>query len=306
MSEWPEREIDSDLVTPRGWLVVGLGADYKQSSASRNDAGELTPHDGATWTYSRLWLKLDQGFSQRLSFYCHIPYVYAHLENAEDADIATRAFGDIHTGFVYQPWIGTPNKLAFVGDLKAPSGVEWPSDFSGGEASTESFLTGTGVTNVGLSLRARRAFGPVAPNADVGYTFKIPTVVGYVVQTDGFGNGYLDPGDALHARAGVDVQLGSRLMLSGGALYSRRSVYRIGVAGEGVWALDLYDIPNSDGWFLDVQGGASFAVNRHLGLQYSMDWQATGTSTELFDHFGLEEFSPQPGLAHGLTAEVRW
>ncbi len=306
MSEWPEREIDADLVTPRGWLRVGLGADMKVSSASRDDSGALTPHDDATWTYSRLWLKLDQGFSQRLSLYCHIPYVYAHLDNAHGADVTTRAFGDIHTGFAYQPWIDTPNKLAIVADLKAPSGVEWPSDFSGGEASTGSFLTGTGITNAGLSLRARRAIGPVAPHLDVGYTFTIPTVVGDVVQTDGWGNGWLDPGDELHASAGLDLQLGDRLLLGAGAVYSRRGVYRVGIAGEGVWKLDLHDIPDSDGWFLDAQGTASFAVSEHLGLRYDLGWQAAGTSTELFDHLGLEEFSPQPGLTHGLTAEVRW
>jgi len=306
MSEWPEREIEADLVTPRGWLRVGLAADMKRSTASRDDSGALTPHEGAVWSYSQAWLKLDQGFSKRLSFYCHIPYVMARLQNAEDADISTRAFGDLHTGFIYQPWIDTPNKVAFVGDLKAASGVEWPSDFSGGEASTGSFLTGTGVTNVDLALRARRAFGPVAPNLDLGYTFKIPTVVGYVVQTDGFGNGWLDPGDALHARAGLDLQAGDKLMLSAAANYSRRGVYKIGVAGPGVWDLDLREIPDTDGWFLDVEAGASLTVNRNFGLRYDLAWQATGTSTEHFDHFGLEEFSPQPGLTHGLTAEVRW
>ena len=306
MSEWPEREIDADLVTPRGWLALGLGADMKRSTASRDDTGALTPHEGAVWTYSQLWLHIDQGFSKRLSLNMDVPYVYAHLENDNGADITTRAFGDLRMGFVYQPWIDTPNKLAIAVHTKAPSGVEWPSDFSGGEASTGSFLTGTGVTNVGAALRARRALGPVAPHLDVGYTFKIPTVVGYVVQTDGFGNGYLDPGDQLHARAGLDLQLGDRLMLSAGALYTRRGVYRVGVAGEGVWDLDLYDIPNSEGWFLDAQGGASLKANEHFGLRYDLAWQATGTSTELFDHFGLEEFSPQPGLTHGLTAEVRW
>ncbi len=305
---WVQRQVDREYALPKGWLQIELAADTKTSSATRDETGVKVPHDqGTTWHYSRLWLNIDQGFSRRARLYAHIPLVHAWLTSASGADTSTLAMGDVHTGLWYQPWLERSWALAFQLDLKAPSGVEWPSDFIGGSANTSGFLTGTGVTNLGGHLHLRRSFGSaVALRGQLGYVRKFPCVVGYLIEDDGFGNGWLNAGDELRVGLEAQLQLGDAFAVTGLGQYSHRGVYKMGVSGEGATTLELSPIPNSAGDFVDAGFELAYSPGRHVELGAGARAQLVGSDTRLFSHLGLEEFSPQPGLSVDLKGAVRW
>ncbi|MFH1465592.1 MAG: hypothetical protein ABIO70_14490 [Pseudomonadota bacterium] len=305
---WVQRQVAREYALPKGWLQIELAADSKLSTAVRDGQGRLVAaEEGTAWHYSRLWLNVDQGFTRRARIYAHIPVVRARLVSAAGADTATTALGDVHTGVWYQPWLEKRGALAFQVDLKAPSGVEWPSDFIGGAANTEGFLTGTGITNLGAFAHGRVRLGEVlALKGDLGWVHKFPAVVGYVLEDGGFGNGWLNPGDELRAGATAEVQLGDAWCLGADGRFSHRGVYAVGVSGEGAARLDLNPIPGSAGYFVDARLGLTFSPvdNFEAGAGFGM--QLMGSDTRLFQALGLEEFSPQPGPTLELSAVVRW
>lgn len=316
--DWPTRQVDREQVLPKGWVQVGLSASHKSTMFYRDADGlrqqwgyynaEGTLEGGtAWWTYQQAVLEVDQGFSRFVTLYVRAPMVRANLQNELDANITTIARGDIRGGLLIQPWLARTVTGALRLELKGPSGLEWPSNTVGGPAHTEGFLTGTGVTNITARLEGRAHLGIAALDASAGYTLKPPAVVGYVVQTDGFGNGWLNPGDDIHGRLGATVNLGSKLALDAWGAASYRTSYFSGVSGAGVARLDLYWMEGApEGLFVDVGGGASFAPGEHTELRVDAAWQAMGANTQLFAGLGLEEFSPQPGLTLSGTARVRW
>jgi hypothetical protein len=306
--EWVERHVEREYTMPKGWLQLELAADSKGSHATRDETGALVPHDeGTAWQYSRLWLNVDQGFGQRVSIYAHIPVVHAYLRSASGASTSTVAMGDVHTGFWFQPWRERAWAFALQGDLKAPSGVEWPSDFIGGSANTSGFLTGTGITNLGAHLHLRRTLGAAAAlRARLGYVRKFPAVVGYIIEDGGFGNGWLNAGDEVQAGLEAQVQLADAWAVSAVGSYSHRGVYYMGVSGEGSTTLELSSIPGSAGDFVDAGLGLAFSPSTWVELGLGAQVQVLGSDTRLFSHLGLEEYSPQPGLVLDLRGAVRW
>jgi len=306
--DWPATQVARDFVLPKGYLQVGLHLDSKASRAFRDGDGDLVDYDqGTVWRYSRLTLHIDQGFSRQLTLYARIPHVHAALRNDRDTAVSTFALGDVHTGVIWQPSSGEKHAGALRFDLKAPSGVEWPTDFIGGPGNTEGFLTGTGITNFGVHVLTRVSLHDrAALRLSYGYTHKFSGVVGYVVEADGFGNGWLSPGD--EHRLGLDLQgqLTEDLAVSIDGRLSRRGTYRLGVSGPSARAADLTDIPDSAGAFVDTGVAASYVLSPTWELGAEGSLQLMGSDTRTFAHLGLEEFSPQPGLTMGLHAAARW
>lgn len=308
MGEWPDRQVERDFALPRGWVQIGLAADTKASTGYRNGAGEVVEWGGDTvWRYSVYQLQFDQGFSQRLRLYAHVPLVNASLRNDQGTDIRTVALGDVHTGFTVQPWLGKPWAVAAQLDLKSPSGLEWPSDFIGGPTNTEGFLTGTGITNLGPALHARYRFGRVAAVQVHGaWVWKFPGVVGYVMEDGGWGLGWMDPGNEIRASGDLTLQLGDDFALGGTGTWSHRGTYAMGTKGPGLALDDLEEIDGSAGDFVDAGGTLSWEPDAHVEVVARVTSQVVGSDTRLFAGLGLEEFSPQPGLTFGLTGVVRW
>jgi hypothetical protein len=308
MGEWPETQLQRDFVLPRGWLQLGLGVATRASTAWRDETGQLIPYDdGTRFRHSSVSLEIDQGFSKRISLYARIPLVTNSLINSRGADISTSALGDIHTGLVVQPWLRRTSILAFSADVKAPSGLEWPADMIGGPSSTSGFLTGTGVTNLGLFLHFRhRILERTALTLQAGQVFKFPAIVGYVLEEDGWGLGWLDPGDESLLLGELSAQVLGDLSVSATCRYSYRGVYAMGTKGPGTDAPDLDPLAGSNGAFLDVGGSLSYEPTRHLEFAALASAQILGPDTRLFASLGLEEFSPQPGLTLGGKGVIRW
>lgn len=306
--EWPERQIDAAFVLPRGWTEVSLGFDHKVADASWDTNGERdTWEDGTRWRYSRLTVGIDHGFSRHTRIYVRIPWVFATLDPGDGERISTRAIGDVTSGLVVQPWLGRAWDLAFRLEVKAPSGVEWPRGTVEGPDAISGFLTGTGITNLGFHIDQRIRVGPfMAFEGSYGYVVKLPAVVGYVIGADGFGNGWLDPGDELLLHGAAIGQVTDDLALTMEAWISHRGSYRIGTSGSSPFRNALEHIPDSSGTFVDSGLRISWEPIDNIGLELAGRFAMAGRNTDLFGALGLEEFSPQPGWQVGGKVTARW
>ncbi len=302
----PETQVQQGLVLPKGWLEMGIRADTKASGHYRDAAGARKSR-AADWRYSRLWLDVQQGFSKRITLYGSMPWVMAELVPVGGTVTRTVAMGDAHVGMVVEPWVWDQAGIGAQVDMKAPSGVEWPGDVSGGPAQVSSFLTGTGITNIGTFLHGRlTAAQRLRMQLSAGYVAKLPGVVGYVVQTDGFANGWMNPGDEIRLSMDLTGQIIRQVALGAQAQYSRRGQYRIGVSGPGTTSLKLAALPQGPGTFVDGRLHVSYQPSDHWEIQAHGSLDLMGSDTRTFAHLGLEEFSPQPGLEMGLGVRSRW
>jgi len=301
-----EYEVERKLVLPKGWLEVGLSVDSKRSVTYRgSDGAEREQPNGFAWTHSRLWLDVRQGFSPRVTLYARVPWIRSELQPVIGPPTSTIAMGDAHTGVVVQPWVEGPHSVAFSADLKAPSGVEWPSG-TGAAGDTQSFMTGTGITNLGLFGHAKAGFGQaVSLGMDLGYVRKIPGVVGYVMQVDGFGNGVLNPGDEVRASGHLTGQIGTVLWLRASAAYRHIGEAWVGVNGP-MGPRIMSPIRHSAGDWLDGTFVIGVEPTERLTIELRASRDLMGADSRPFAHLGLEEFSPQPGLVLGGGVVARW
>jgi hypothetical protein len=297
--------IQRPFVLPKGWLELGLATDTKRSTHYRGSDGGLRAQEpGVAWRYSRVWFEVRQGFSKRVTLYGRVPMVIASLELAGGNDINTVHVGDSHLGVVTQPWLTGPHSLAFSADLKLPTGVEWPSDV-GGPGNTRSFLTGTGVTNLGLFTHGALVFlERIRLGADLGYIRKFPAVVGYVEQVDGFGNGVLNPGDEWVVNGRLMGAIVPKVTLGVEARYRWMGEAEMGVTGSG--SDTMSPLRHTAGSWLDGRLILGVEPVDHWELQAWVSSDLSGADTRTFAHLGLEEFSPQPGLTIGGRVVCRW
>lgn len=306
--DWPERQVERELVLPKGWVQIGLTADHKAATRTRDRAGQ--PQDmapGVAFRYSRTWLRVDQGFSSRVRLYAHAPMVRAALVRDGETAVSTTALGDVRAGFVAQPWLDTRVRGALQVELKAPTGVEWPGSATGGAGNTSSFLTGTGTTDLHLTLHGQLGLGGAGRlRAEAGYDARLPGVVGYIVEVDGQANGWLNPGDVWRGRLEGTAQLGPDLALTAGGTARAVGWYRSGTSGPSIWRAELYDIPSSYGNFVDVDGRISYEPDPHFEVAATAAYQVVGGYTGVFSHLGLDDHSPLPGLTLGLDLVTRW
>jgi len=305
--EWPDRQVEQELVLPKGWWEVQLSVEHKATGSYRDLDGEVTAwEEGTSWQYSRLWIEVAHGFSARTRIYLRAPVVRAHLANERGGDVTTVGAGDAHTGLVFQPFVGHPWAFAFQVDLKAPSGTEWPSDYAGSPEQLGGFLTGTGITNLGAFALGQYRFGQVARvRLGAGYVLKPPGIVGYVMEVDGFGNGWLDPGDEVRVSLDATVQPAKGLAIVADGVWSWRNWYRIGVSGEGLKLSEMVylDEPAS---FIDAGLAVEVDPSPHWGFTVAGRYQLLGGTTLTFGQLGLEEFAPQPGFTVVGKGRVRW
>lgn len=303
--DWQAVRSDRGFVIPKGWLQLGLAVDHKSSTAYRGaDGGLRQQPQGMVWQHSKLWFEVDQGFSKRITLYGRVPVVRSSLQPASGNQITTVAMGDAHAGVVVQPVTADWWDAAVIVDLKVPSGVEWPEG-TGGPGNTGSFLTGTGITNLGVSAHGSiRVLGLMKATSALGYVRKFPGIVGYVTATDGFGNGVLDPGDEwvsdtelmVNATPFASVSLGARVRAVGESA--------IGINADG--ERNLSAIRHSNGTWVDGRAEVSIDATDHWSVQLGASMDRSGGDTRPFAHLGLEELSPQPGVQWSGRLVTRW
>jgi hypothetical protein len=306
-SNWSTLQIERQLVLPKGWMTLQFSLDSKYSTSQRDTTGQKIAFDNnAAWSYSRFWFNYANAFSKTTTMYIKVPIVRASLRPDSGATITTIALGDVHSGIIYQPKLHHKHALAAQLDLKSPSGVEWPGNRRGGPSDISSFLTGTGITNLGLLVHGKMWMGQrYAIHLAMGYIVKFPGIVGYVVEQDGFGNGILSPGNEIKVDAEHIVQLSDDFCLQVNHSVSQRAAYKMGVSGEGIsWNVNQVIVEPS--LFVDAGAGISWEPNPKRELVLSATHQIYGSQTVAFSALGLEEFFPQPGTTVALKGAVRW
>ena len=307
--DWPDTQVEREFVLPRGWFELQVDVDNKASTGMRNRNGALLPfRNDATLHHSELVFNFDHGFSDRVKLHLEVPIVRASLANNLGANVATMARGDVHTSVTWQPWFNRVLAGAFELDLKSPSGVEWPGGYLDGPGNFSSFLTGTGTNNLGGTLYTKYRLGDAASVGVAGsYVYKFPGIVGYVIELDGFGNGWINPGNEIRTDVDATVQIGSDFALSGVWTWSHRGQYVIASSGKGnrvQW--DQGSVVQRPGAFQDLGAQISMEPAPAMEVALRVSGQIKGSDTRTFGHLGLEEFSPQPGLTMGFSGTVRW
>jgi hypothetical protein len=293
----PERAIDADAALPKGWWELTAALSVKHSWAYRDAWGTRIPFEyGGTFRTSHLDLGLALGWSRTTTAYVLAPLVQHRLVTGDGWIVQTTAPGDARVGLVVQPWRGARGSAAFQLDLKLPTGLEWPGDFQGGPDLVQGFLTGTGVPNVGLHARGRlRVAGRAALDGSIGYVVKVPAIVGYLVEEGGWGNGWLDPGDAVEARLAATAQITPRVAATASTWFSWRSTTLAGSAGPSTTRLSTYLVPGTAGAWLDADVGVRWDPTPRWTVALAVAESLLGADTRFFDHLGLEELSPLPG-----------
>ena len=303
---WSPQQVDRMLIMPKGWMQLQLSIDSKYSSAQRGLTGDKIPLEADQyWSYSRMWLNFTHAFSTRTMMYMHIPIVRAQFQPSSGDAITTMALGDVHSGVFFQPTL-LKHSLALQVDVKSPSGVEWPSGRRGGPSDINGFLTGTGLTNLGVTAHGKvKASQRYAVHLSAGYIIKFPGIVGYVVEENGFGNGILNAGNELTVVGRHLFQVHDDVCLELTHSFSQRGAYKMGVSGEGLlWNLSEEIL--APGWFMDAGGAVSWEPTAKRELRLLVSNQIYGSETIQFAALGLEEFSPQPGTTVALQGSIRW
>ena len=305
--KWEPQYAMRSLLLPKGWSSVSLEGSSKISQHYRDDEGMLQSIEPSLWNYNTLHLRYQHGLSRNLTLYFDIPWVLPVLHTQDQGTISSFALGDVHSGILMRL---TPQKndseIVLGVSLKSPSGAEWPASAKGSPYDIQGFLTGTGTTNLTATMFAKKNishFYSLIGSASYTYTFR--SVVGYIIEADGFGHGMLDPGNYLKANLENRLQLGSALSMSLSAHFSYQSEYYMGVSGAGIGWENPQQIRGSS-QFLDGLWGVRWEPTPQWSWEGSVLYQILGTDTRLFSVLGLEEFSPQPGWVFSLGGTRRW
>ena len=296
-----------DLLLPKGRMSLGFDVASKNIIGYRDGNGNIVEYQNTNFLYNTSTLHYANGFSNSITMYATMPFVWQYLQKTDfQKPIQTRALGDVRTGIRYSIHHTDVRQYALTAELKSPSGVEWPSSYSGYPNDIQGFLTGTGTTNLGIGSQMRWNVSPkYTMDVDLGYIQKFRAVVGYVIEKDGFGNGRIKPGNEIFVQWKHRFALRDHIEIDGWGAYSYRSTYLYGTSGEGVLWNNKQELmaPTS---YADAGLSFFYSPSIHHTWLISLQQQIWGSGTELFSLLGLEEFSPQPGMVYSFQYEVRW
>jgi hypothetical protein len=65
-------------------------------------------------------------------------------------------------------------------------------------------------------------------------------------------------------------------------------------------------VPASYGTWVDLDARLAWQTTELVELDGWASWQAVGAYTGVFDHLGLADFSPLPGVTVGVDVVSRW
>ena len=284
----------------RGESLTTLRLQTKRSTAYRDAYGWRTPYaDGTVFSYTQLSAAVSHGFSTSATLYLVVPFVFTDLRSAQGEHARIAALGDVRAGIIFRLLSSQTTETGIRIELKSPSGLEWPGP-------EHSLLTGTGATNLALHvLEAARPLPGMRVDLEAGYVAKFPAIVGYVTEVDGYGHGWIDPGDELQAHLTLGFQLTPSLSAQVGSEFSQHMATTTGSSTPGPNGLSLWWVPGTGGTFIDAMAGFVLSVD---------DWEAevevgrdiAGPDSRIFSVLGLEELSPQPGWFASLAVTRRW
>lgn len=306
-------EVERPLIIGRGWLELGIGADYKYASGYWDADGQaqdwlgVDGKDGARWLYTTERLDLRYGIARRADLYWSVPFHYVRLTNESlGTDTGNFGLGDPRFGWRLE-WLGKrapTTSLISELELKLPAGSESAATYIGGPNTVQAFVLSTGTMDAALALKAKQQFGPVAITGGVGYVHRFSGVTQFTLEVDQYQFlGRFKPGDEVRAQVEPMVQLGP-VAAAGELAYRLRFVAAAGTTSGGLIPDDHLDpIEGTDGWALDVTPKLTVNVTRGVDVKAAVGIPLRGEDVSLFP---LELLTPTRGLTWSGQVLLRY
>jgi hypothetical protein len=306
-------EVERPLVIGRGWLELGLGADYKLASGYWDDEGnsrdfEAGPgFEGAQWLYTTQRADLRYGISRRGEIYASLPFHYVRLTNDElGTDTSTFGLGDPRFGWRLEWFHRDAPTTSIISELemKVPAGSESAATFIGGPNTVSTFVMSTGTPDLSLTARGKQQLGPIAVEAGLGYVHRFSAVTQYVIEVDQYQFlGRFRPGSEVRANLGALVQLGP-VAVGADGLFRLRGAAASGTTSTGVIPdAHLDPIAGTEGWSFDLQPRLVANVTRGFDVDLGVGIPIRGEGLGLFP---LEEITPTRGITYSGSIELRY
>lgn len=306
-------EVERPLLIGRGWLELGIGADYKLAAGYWDEDGVAMDwegtggKDGARWLYTTERLDLRYGIARRADLYWSVPFHYVRLTNETlGTDTDTFGVGDARFGWRLQ-WLGgtapTQSLISEV-DFKLPSGSEAAGTYIGGPNTVQSFIVSTGTMDTALSVRYKRQFGPTAVTAGVGYVHRFSGVTQYVIEVEEYQFlGRFKPGSEFRAQVEPMIQVGP-VAAAGELLFRQRLASSIGTTSGGIIPdAHLLPLEDTDGWALDLTPRLTLNLTRGVDVKASAGIPLRGEDVSLFP---LEDLTPTRGITWSGQVLLRY
>ncbi len=301
------REVERPLVLGRGWLELGLGADWKTATQYWDSEGEAADLENTKWTYAYGKVDMRYGITRRGELYGSLKWHYARLQNDElGTDTIQSGFGDPRFGYKYELFRSMAPLTSIVAhaEYKAPAANESPGNSVAGPSTFQAIVLTTGTPDAEFGLHAKRQFGPFALQLGGAYVRRFSGVVQYLVEVDYYQfNGRIKPGDIRKVDGDVTLQAGP-VALQAGSLLQIRDEVRIGSSSGGLFpSKDLVVQEGSDGWQWDAWLGAIGHISRGVDLVGRMTVPIRG---EDLMYFPIEDLHPTRGTTWSGSVEFRY
>lgn len=301
------------LTLEKEWLELGVLFDSKSVNQYTDSSGEV--HD-ATYQFNRnvANLSIRYGLTSRWNLFMHIPFVVSTaVETGAGVEARDSGLGDLKLGADWEMYgKREPSVTSVV--LRV-----WTKQASGNEArgslGDTHIILGTGTTDLGAMVLAKKQLPMSAVHARAGYIRKFSDIVQYVFdETNGGGlNGRIKLGDEVVVGAGgvfqPEITLGERTTgmfgLAVDAQYSIKQDAAVGKTGNNVFgAGELERVPDSGGSYLDASA--------RLLIEPSANWTvALGATVPIMSQnsdrlWPLEDQNPSYGVTYNANALFRW
>ncbi len=292
----------------RGAFDLAVGYGYRTTASTFGEGGfPVRAEAGARWAVQVWEIASAFGVTDRTSIHVRLPILLPSLDHdgleapiTNPAPAPGDAVLEAHWRVrerrrPYGEWNLTLRGVA-------PTGVEAPGTLG------TALATGTGIPEIGAGLIGRRQFGLAAFSLSAACAFGISQVVPYVSATysDGTtGPGRLHPGNALRARAAVQIEPIPFFWTGLDASVEYRGPYRTGTTSTRWFpSMNLEPVVDSERLYAEVGMDLAFPVTRRATALLFGRYRFYGKTLPEFASLGLEAFSRPPGLFAGGRIEL--
>jgi hypothetical protein len=301
------REVERPLVIGKGWLEANLASDIKNATGYWDAEGKAQDFERANWLYTTQRVTIRYGIAKRADFWWSLPTHYARLtNNLLDTDTSKYGMGDPSFGYRHElyrasaPTVSVATKVFY----KAPGADDSPGNSTGGPNTFNNIVLGTGTSDLGFGLEAKKQAGPFAVRLGVAYTHRFSGPVSYLIETEFHQfQARIKPGDTVDYDADIMMQIGP-VALHNTWFIQQRSETRVGTASPGLFGdANLQPVPDSDGSAVDSSFGVVVNVTRGVDVLFDVRQPLVGEDLQFFP---LEQIHPTRGTTYSTALELRY
>jgi len=301
------REVERPLVIGKGWFEVGLGADVKNSTGFWDAEGEAQEFERAHWLYTTQNMTVRYGIAKRAEFWWTLPTHYARLtNNLLDTNTSKYGMGDPSFGYRHELYRASAPTVSVAGKVfyKAPGGDDSPGNYTGGPNTFNNIVLGTGTSDMGIGLEAKKQAGPFSARLGVAYTHRFSGAVGYLIETEFHQfQARIKPGDTVDYDAELMFQVGPAAIRNTWFIQQRAET-RVGTASPGLFGdANLKPVDGSDGSAVDSAFGVVLNITRGVDVLFDVRKSLAGEDLQFFP---IEQIHPTRGTTYSSAVELRY